>query len=511
MSSYQVLARKWRPSRFEDVKGQDHVVKTLKNSIINNRLGSAYIFSGSRGVGKTSVARVLAKAICCPNQKDGEPCNECTSCLEITKGSAIDIQEIDGASNNGVDSIREIRENIMYPPVSSKYKIYIIDEVHMLSNSAFNALLKTLEEPPAHGFFIFATTEPHKIPQTIVSRCQSFDFKKLSIDDIVETISSIVEKEGISASKQALSSIAREAKGSLRDSLSILDQVISYAGKTFDQNEVQAILGFVDRNVVFDIVKGVLENDPKKCISLSKKLFNEAYDVEKISETMIEIFKELLFVKTGLSDFLSETLPDYELKELETMAPKASAVDIEQWFYMANKMAEDISRSSYAVLLFEVGLISMCNKPSNSSLEELINSIKNVNIATPIAQVEKKNNNLDWHQVIQTISKRDLELSDILARGKFIGIHQGRTVVIDYSDSPETLSKIQSKKAEYLKLIQDTIHELCGNIYMLDIRSNVLMQRMASEELKKKALVEKDVVKKAISMFSAKVKKVKIY
>lgn len=511
MSSYQVLARKWRPSRFDDVKGQDHVVKTLKNSIINNRLGSAYIFSGSRGVGKTSVARVLAKAICCPNQKDGEPCNECTSCLEITKGSAIDIQEIDGASNNGVDSIREIRENIMYPPVSSKYKIYIIDEVHMLSNSAFNALLKTLEEPPAHGFFIFATTEPHKIPQTIVSRCQSFDFKKLSIDDIVETISSIVEKEGISASKQALSSIAREAKGSLRDSLSILDQVISYAGKTFEQNEVQAILGFVDRNVVFDIVKGILDNDPKKCISLSKKLFNEAYDVEKISETMIEIFKELLFVKTGLSDFLSETLPDYELKELEAMAPKASSVDIEQWFYMANKMAEDISRSSYAILLFEVGLISMCNKPSNSSLEELINSIKNVNIATPITQVEKKNNNLDWHQVIQTISKRDLELSDILARGKFIGIHQGRTVVIDYSDSPETLSKIQSKKAEYLKLIQDTIHELCGNIYMLDIRSNVLMQRMASEDLKKKALVEKDVVKKAISMFSAKVKKVKIY
>ncbi|MCX6111833.1 MAG: DNA polymerase III subunit gamma/tau [Proteobacteria bacterium] len=520
MSAYQVLARKWRPLRFEDVKGQDHVVKTLKNSIINNRLAAAYIFSGSRGVGKTSVARLLAKAICCPNQKDGEPCNECASCIEITRSNAIDIQEIDGASNNGVDAIREIRENIMYPPVSAKYKIYIIDEVHMLSNSAFNALLKTLEEPPAHGIFIFATTEPHEIPQTIVSRCQSFDFKKLSVEDIVSTITNIVEKEGITASKQALYSIAREAKGSLRDSLSILDQVISFAGKTFDQNEVKAILGFVDRNIVFEIVKGIVENDPKKCMSLAKKLLNEAYDVEKISETIVEIFKELLFIKNGLSDFLSETLPDYELKELESIAPKTSATDIEQWFYMANKVAEDITRSSYATLLFEVGLLSMCNKPGNSSLEELISTLKNTNISSQPLNNEKKNNitanndvssTLDWHQLIQAISKRDIVLSDILARGKFIGIHQGRTVVVDYSDSPETLSKIHEKKTEYLKLIQDTIHELCGNIYMLDIRSNVLMQRMADGELKKKDLAEKEIVKSAIDMFGAKVKKVKLY
>ena len=533
MSAYQVLARKWRPSRFEDVKGQDHVVKTLKNSIINNRLAAAYIFSGSRGVGKTSVARLLAKAICCPNQKDGEPCNECSSCIEITKSNAIDIQEIDGASNNGVDAIREIRENIMYPPVSSKYKIYIIDEVHMLSNSAFNALLKTLEEPPAHGIFIFATTEPHEIPQTIVSRCQSFDFKKVSVEDIVSTITNIVEKEGITASKQALYSIAREAKGSLRDSLSILDQVISFAGKTFDQDEVKAILGFVDRNVVIDIVKGVIENDPKKCISLAQKLFNEAYDVDKVSETIVEIFKELLFIKSGLSDFLSETLPDYELKELESIAPKTSVTDVEQWFYMSNRMAEDIARSSYASLLFEVGLLSMCNKPNNSSLEELISTLKNTNISSPSVQSEKKNSiisnpsnqnlqssgsnttsntsPLDWHQVIQVISKRDVVLSDILARGKFIGIHNGRTVVVDYSDSPETLSKIQDKRVEYLKLIQDTIHELCGNIYMLDIRSNVLMQRMADGELKKKVILEKEIVKNAIDMFGAKVKKVKLY
>ena len=515
MSSYQVLARKWRPTRFDEVKGQDHVVKTLKNSIINNRLAAAYIFSGARGVGKTSVARLLAKAICCPNQKDGEPCNECTSCKEITRSTAIDVQEIDGASNNGVDAIREIRENIMYPPVSSKYKIYIIDEVHMLSKSAFNALLKTLEEPPAHGIFMFATTEPHDIPQTIVSRCQSFDFKKVSVEDIVSTISTIVEKEGITASKPALYSIAREAKGSLRDSLSILDQVISFAGKSFDQDEVKTILGFVDRNVIFDIVKGIVSNDPKTCISLAKKLFNDAYDVDKVSETLVEIFKELLFIKSGLSSFMAETLPDYELKELEIIAAKTSATDIEQWFYMANKTAEDISRSSYAILLFEVSLLSMCNKPSNSSIEELISTLQGTNLSVQPSNSEKKNSitsdTFDWHQLVNAVSKRDVELSDILAKGKFIGIQQGRTVVVDYSDSPETLSRIYEKKSEYLKLIQDTIHELCGNIYKLDIRSNVMMQRMADGELKKKDILDKEIVKSAIELFGAKVKSVKLY
>ncbi|MBN1113738.1 MAG: DNA polymerase III subunit gamma/tau, partial [Oligoflexia bacterium] len=319
MSSYQVLARKWRPMCFADVKGQDHVVRTIKNSILNNRLAHAYIFSGSRGIGKTSVARILAKAVCCEDPSDGEPCNKCRSCLEIISSSSIDVQEIDGASNNGVDSIRELRENIVYPPVSMKYKIYIIDEVHMLSNSAFNALLKTLEEPPPHGLFIFATTEPHKIPQTIVSRCQHFDFKKLGLEDIYQTLVSIVKQEDVEASSHALYSIAREARGSLRDSLSILDQVISFTGKKLEISDVKTILGFVDRSFVYEIARAIINNNPGECLKYCRTLFNEAYDEKRVIDTLVEIFRDLVFVSNGISGLLENELPDHEISELKQL------------------------------------------------------------------------------------------------------------------------------------------------------------------------------------------------
>lgn len=559
--SYQVLFRKWRPNRFEDVKGQDHVVRTLKNSIINNRIAPAYLFSGSRGVGKTSIARILAKAICCPNQKDGEPCNECPSCVEITRSACIDVQEIDGASNNGVDSIREIRENIMYPPSSTKYKIYIIDEVHMLSNSAFNALLKTLEEPPAHGVFIFATTEPHKILQTIVSRCQAFDFKKLSIEDIVSTISDVAGKEGITTSQQALYTIARESRGSLRDSLSILDQVVSFAGKNFDQPEVKSILGFIDRGAVFEIIKSIVNKEPRVAVSIARKMFSEAYDVKKITDTMLEVFRDLLFVKHGLSDILSESLPDYELKELSEIANKTSLDDVEQLFYMANTSAEEIARSPYPSLIFEVSILSMCNKQDSHNIQELIASLKGQKIEQ-VQYTEKKKNIaqtqqnyssasqvkeqfqpkqsqsqqpqsqsqpqaqavqvqaqtetrkqgaetlFEWNDVINKIFKNNKEFGDILMKGRYSGLHDNKFVVIDYSDHPEL---IQVFEPEHFKLIQDTIYELCGNIYAVDIGSRTVMQRMSKLEDKKRLLVEKDMVKSVIAISGAKVKDIKLY
>ncbi len=540
--SYQVLFRKWRPNRFEDVKGQDHVVRTLKNSIINNRIAPAYLFSGSRGVGKTSIARILAKAICCPNQKDGEPCNECPSCTEITRSACIDVQEIDGASNNGVDSIREIRENIMYPPSSTKYKIYIIDEVHMLSNSAFNALLKTLEEPPAHGVFIFATTEPHKILQTIVSRCQAFDFKKLSIEDIVSTISDVAEKESITTSQQALYTIARESRGSLRDSLSILDQVVSFAGKNFDQDEVKSILGFIDRGAVFEIIKSIVNRDPRVGVSIARKMFSEAYDVKKITDTMVEVFRDLLFVKHGLSDILSESLPDYELKELLEIANRTSVDDVEQLFYMANTSAEEIARSPYPSLIFEVSVLSMCNKPDSPNIQELISSLKDqdlekkksiikqqdyseqepkasqvvkpqettVKTTEPSIKRPSKNASFEWNDVINIIFKNNKDFGDILMKGRYSGLHDNKVVMIDYSDHPELIS-IFDNEPQYFKLIQDTIYELCGNIYAVDIGCRTVMQRMSKLEDKKKNLIEKDMVKTVIAISGAKVKNIKLY
>jgi DNA polymerase III subunit gamma/tau len=551
--SYQVLFRKWRPNRFEDVRGQDHVVRTLKNSIINNRIAPAYLFSGSRGVGKTSIARILAKAICCPNQKDGEPCNECPSCTEITRSACIDVQEIDGASNNGVDSIREIRENIMYPPSSTKYKIYIIDEVHMLSNSAFNALLKTLEEPPAHGVFIFATTEPHKILQTIVSRCQAFDFKKLSIEDIVSTISDVAGKEGINTSQQALYTIARESRGSLRDSLSILDQVVSFAGKDFDQTEVKSILGFIDRGAVFEIIKSIVNKEPRVAVSIARKMFSEAYDVKKITDTMVEVFRDLLFVKHGLSDILSESLPDYELKELSEIANKTSLDDVEQLFYMANTSAEEIARSPYPSLIFEVSVLSMCNKQDSHNIQELIASLKGQKMEQ-VQDIEKKKSisppsqnysqasqarqesqqihaqpvqaqsvqaqpaiskqtitsSFEWNDVINKIFKNNKEFGNILMKGRYAGLHDNKVVVIDYSDHPELIPVFEDEP-EYFKLIQDTIYELCGNIYAVDIGSRTVMQRMSKLEDKKKLLVEKDMVKSVIAISGAKVKDIKLY
>jgi DNA polymerase III subunit gamma/tau len=560
--SYQVLFRKWRPNKFDDVKGQDHVVRTLKNSIINNRIAPAYLFSGSRGVGKTSIARILAKAICCPNQKDGEPCNECPSCVEITRSACIDVQEIDGASNNGVDSIREIRENIMYPPSSTKYKIYIIDEVHMLSNSAFNALLKTLEEPPAHGVFIFATTEPHKILQTIVSRCQAFDFKKLSIEDIVSTISDVAAKEEITTSQQALYTIARESRGSLRDSLSILDQVVSFAGKNFDQEEIKSILGFIDRGAVFEIIKSIVNKESKPAISIARKMFAEAYDVKKITDTMVEVFRDLLFVKHGLSEILAESLPDYELKELSEIATKTSVDDVEQFFYMANNSAEEIARSPYPSLIFEVSVLSMCNKQDSEDIKELVASLKSQDlpqvqttekkksiepqkyktdsntilqpsantqpsadtqpsaasktipspkptVSSQVIAAPKTQTSFEWNDVVNRIFKNNKDLGDILMKGRYTGLHNNKAVVIDYSDYPEMISKFQDP--ELLKLIQDTIYEICGNIYVVEIASRAVMQRMSKLEDKKKSLLEKEMVKTVIAISGAKVKDVKLY
>jgi DNA polymerase III subunit gamma/tau len=519
VSSYQVLARKWRPIQFSDVKGQDHIIKTIKNSILNNRVAAAYLFSGTRGVGKTSVARLLAKALCCTNLKDGEPCNKCQSCIEITNGSSIDIQEIDGASNNGVDNVRDIRDNILYPPVSSKYKIYIIDEVHMLSTSAFNALLKTLEEPPPHGIFILATTEMGKIPQTIVSRCQSFDFKKLSVDAIAATLKDIVIKENVSATSTSLHAIAREARGSLRDSLSMLDKVISFAGNKFDDNEVRNILGFVDRNMISGLASGIIKNDVRGCLTLSKKLFDEAYDVKNVTDTLVEMFRNMLFVKNGLSDMLAEELPDYELKELETATAKISSTDIEQWFYMTNNCAEEVARSAYPWIIFDVSLISMCSKPSNESLVDLINVLKNApttTIATSatsatsatVGNIEKKNvKTFDWNELLNKISTVSPQVSDVLSKAKFTGLKQGKTILLDYSDTPDLVGLNQ----DFFRSLEETVYELYGSLYRIEIVNSVIMQRVANNDIRKKLLLEKEAVKDAQEILGAKIEKVNLF
>ena len=258
--SYTALYRKFRPSTFDQVKGQDHIVQTLKNQINANRIGHAYLFCGTRGTGKTSVAKIFAKAVNCEHPVDGSPCNECETCRGITNGSAMNVIEIDAASNNGVDNIRQIRDEIQYSPSSGKYTVYIIDEVHMLSIGAFNALLKTLEEPPAYVIFILATTEPHKIPITILSRCQRYDFKRISIDTIAARLSELMEKESIEVEDKAIRYVAKAADGSMRDALSLLDQCIAfYLGQKLTYDNVLDVLGAVDNEIFSRLTRSVID------------------------------------------------------------------------------------------------------------------------------------------------------------------------------------------------------------------------------------------------------------
>lgn len=314
---YLVLARKWRPQVFEDVIAQDHVVRTLKNAIRFGRVAHAFIFSGPRGVGKTSVARILAKALNCVTGPAEIPCNQCPNCREITDGISMDVHEIDGASNRGIDEIRELRENAKFSPSSSRYKIYIIDEVHMLTKEAFNALLKILEEPPSHVIFIFATTETHKVPATILSRCQRFEFRRIPLKQLVDSLKSIAQPEGIKISDAALGWIAQGAEGSLRDTLSIFDQVISFAGTDIQDKDVEVLLGVGDKLFLPQISKAVFDRNAAACLKIIEECFYTGLDMKVFYGMILNHFRNLLLVKIMGGDRKLIDLPDHEIEELK--------------------------------------------------------------------------------------------------------------------------------------------------------------------------------------------------
>ncbi|MCK4623398.1 MAG: DNA polymerase III subunit gamma/tau [Desulfuromonadales bacterium] len=374
--SYLVLARKWRPQLFDDLIGQEHVSQTLKNAITADRVHHAFLFTGARGVGKTSAARIFAKALNCQEGPTTEPCGVCPSCVEITASQGIDVFEIDGASNTGVDDIRELRENVRYLPANSRYKIFIIDEVHMLSINAFNALLKTLEEPPEHVKFIFATTEPHKIPATILSRCQRFDFRKIALGQLEDRLKFIVDQEGVQISAVGLSMIARSGGGSMRDALSTLDQVIAFCGEQVADEDLQSLLGLVSRRILLDSIEAILERDARQALALVQKVDEHGHSFRQFCRQLVELVRALVVLK--VADQPGELL-DYsenELRDLRTLAAPANLEDLQRLLSTLIRTEADLAVSSYPRLTLEMVLVKLASLPPGIDVASLVKKLE---------------------------------------------------------------------------------------------------------------------------------------
>jgi DNA polymerase-3 subunit gamma/tau len=373
--SYLVLARKWRPQTFDDIVGQEHVAQTLTNAIRSGRVAHAFLFSGVRGVGKTTAARVLAKALNCVNGPTPTPCNTCVNCQEITAGSAVDVLEIDGASNTGVDDVREIIENVRYQPAKSRFKLYIIDEVHMLSTSAFNALLKTLEEPPPHVKFIFATTDPHKVPHTIHSRCQRYDFKRIPFRLIADRLAHIARSEEITVSPQALAMIAREGEGSMRDAQSLFDQVIAFAGKSIRDEDVISALGLVDRKLLYGSAEAILAHNPARGLELLDQLHLYGYDMRRFARELLEHFRNLAVARLLPSLDLLPDLPDEERTEVQRQAQQWSTEDLDRAFRLLLSAENEVGRVPYPKLVLEMTVIKLATLTPVVAVSELLDRI----------------------------------------------------------------------------------------------------------------------------------------
>jgi DNA polymerase-3 subunit gamma/tau len=374
MSSYVVTARKWRPQTFDDVVGQSHVTETLQNAIKNNRVGHAYLFSGPRGVGKTTIARIFAKALNCVEGPAPEPCNECENCVAIQSGTSMDIQEIDGASYNKVEDVRDIISNLGYHSTQCRYKMYIIDEVHMLSNSAFNALLKTIEEPPPGVIFVFATTDPQKIPATVLSRCQRYDFHRLSVKEITAKLRTIADADNVSIDNSSLMLIARRATGAMRDAESILEQISSSRGTTITAGDVSDVLGIADRQIFFDIVEQCHKGDTREALKLFNDYYDEGGDLKEFLEGLLRHLRDLLYAqfKDGLGQvILSEDM----IEQLKVQSDWYGQPDIIRMIQIVTETESSIAYAVLPLLRIEIALARMAHLETTVQLKDLFDKL----------------------------------------------------------------------------------------------------------------------------------------
>jgi DNA polymerase-3 subunit gamma/tau len=474
--SYLVIARKWRPQRFEDIAGQEHISRTLQNAIRAKRIAHAYLLTGVRGVGKTTVARILAKALNCDEGPTATPCNQCSHCEEITQGNSIDVLEIDGASNRGIDEVRQIIENVRYQPANCRFKIYIIDEVHQVTKDAFNALLKTLEEPPPSVTFILATTEPHRLPDTILSRCQRYDFRRINLREIVQRLADIAKSERLDISEGALVLLAREADGSMRDAQSLLEQVLVFAQPTdgqaerlfVDESALQKILGLAERGVLYQLSVAVLRGDAQRCVELVAELVNQGRDPARLSRDLVEHFRNLLVARlmkdsvTSSSDKDPSTignaplldLPDHEIADLVEQAQSVSVEMLLDYFDFMAAGDEEIGRSAMPRFALETALVRLATLPKALPVAELIERLERLegkaltNIRSdgsmmrvkerPAAQAQvtprpspsetanRRDGSQVWQEFVAFVSKEQKFLASHLASGSALTLPPGQ-------------------------------------------------------------------------------------
>jgi len=478
---FQVSARKWRPQKFSELIGQEHIVRTLRNAIELNKISHAYLFSGTRGVGKTTTARILAKAINCAKGPIPEPCDECNFCQEITLGNSIDVREIDGASNNSVAEARELIETIQYAASASRYKVYIIDEVHMLSKSAFNALLKTLEEPPPKVVFLFATTELSKIPETILSRCQCFEFKPLSQRQIIEQLEIICDQEGIEANGLSLEKIAKSGAGSMRDAQSLLDQVIAYCGNKIENDSVEEVLGVVGRTTLEKLVEHLIKKDSVKLIESVQSIITDGKDLNFLCRDLAEYLRNLMMVKLSNKP---EVLLDIQVCNLQVLQDQSKAFhvdELQQMFSVLSRTETEMKRSSLAQMIFEMSILRLADVRPFHRIDDMIKTINSLEekaeqpvvlSTTPINSVKDELKN---QESVELSSGRCLDFGsnwqqikqEICARKPVFKHYLEQCKVLNFSESNLDLGFIdaitldQVKNQENLQLVKDAVKLVC--------------------------------------------------
>ena len=478
---FQVSARKWRPQKFSELIGQEHIVRTLRNAIELDKISHAYLFSGTRGVGKTTTARILAKAINCAKGPISEPCDECDFCQEIKLGNSIDVREIDGASNNSVAEARELIETIKYAASASRYKVYIIDEVHMLSKSAFNALLKTLEEPPPKVVFLFATTELSKIPETILSRCQCFEFKPLSQRQIIEQLKIICDQEGIEANGLSLEKIAKSGAGSMRDAQSLLDQVIAYCGNKIENDSVEEVLGVVGSTTLEKLVEHLIKKDSIKLIETVQSIITDGKDLNFLCRDLAEYLRNLMMVKLSNKP---EVLLDIQVCNLQVLQDQSKAFhvdELQQMFSVLSRTETEMKRSSMAQMIFEMSILRLADVRPFHRIDDMIKAINALEekgqqpVVLSTTSINSVQDELKKKESFEFSADRCLDSSsnwqqikqEICVRKPVFKLYLEQCKILAFSESSLDLGFIdgitldQVKSQENIQLLKDAVKLVC--------------------------------------------------